>query len=75
MKKRFTEEQIIRILKADEGGRSAKELLSDNGPEFTSNPMKLWTYEKQIVQTFIEPGIPIQNTTIKSFNGNLEMNV
>ena len=26
MKKRFTEEQIIRILKAHEGGRSAKEL-------------------------------------------------
>lgn len=31
MKKRFTEEQIIRILKAHEGGRSAKELCREAG--------------------------------------------
>lgn len=48
-----------------------KELLSDNGSEFTSNAMNIWTYDKQIVQTFIDPGKPIQNGTIKSFNGKL----
>ena len=48
-----------------------KELLSDNGLEFTSNAMNVWTYEKQIVQTFIDPGKPIQNATIESFNGKL----
>lgn len=48
-----------------------KELLSDNGSEYTSNMMKVWTYEKQISQTFIDPGKPIQNATIESFNGKL----
>lgn len=46
-----------------------KELVSDNGSEFTSNAMTIWDYERQIVQTFIEPGKPIQNATIESFNG------
>ena len=46
-----------------------KELLSDNGSEFTSKAMTIWDYERQIVQTFIEPGKPIQNATIESFNG------
>lgn len=31
MKKRFTEEQIIRILKAQEGGRSASEVCREAG--------------------------------------------
>lgn len=48
-----------------------KELLSDNRPVFTSNAMNIWAYEKQIVQTFIDPGKPIQNATIESFNGKL----
>ncbi len=48
-----------------------KELLSENGPEFTSNAMSIWTYEKQIAQTFIDPGKPTKNATIESFNGKL----
>ena len=39
MKIRFTEEQIIKILKEHEGGKKAadKKILTDNGSEFTSN--------------------------------------
>lgn len=48
-----------------------KEILSDNGPYFTSNAINIWTYGKQIVQTFIDPGKPIQKATIESFNGKL----
>lgn len=48
-----------------------KEILSDNGPEFTSNAMNNWTYDKQIMQVFIDPGKPIQNAYIESFNGRL----
>ncbi len=48
-----------------------KEILSDNGPEFTSNALNAWTHEKQIVQTFIDPGKPVQNAYIESFNGKL----
>jgi len=31
--------------------------------------MTIWAYERQIVQTFIEPGKSIQNATIVSFKG------
>lgn len=49
-----------------------EEILSDNGPDpSASNAMTVWTYEKQIAQIFIDPGKPIQNATIESFNGKL----
>lgn len=46
-----------------------EELLTDNGPEFTSNALSEWTYDKKIKHLFIEPGKPIQNAYIESFNG------
>lgn len=46
-----------------------KEVLTDNGPEFTSVAMGEWSYEKGINHLFIEPGKPIQNAYIESFNG------
>jgi len=48
-----------------------KELLSDNGSEFTSKAMNTWTYEEQIVQTFIDSGKPVQNAFIESCNGRV----
>lgn len=48
-----------------------KEILSDNGPEFTSNAMNAWAYEKHIDHIFIDPGKPMQNGYIESFNGKL----
>ena len=48
-----------------------KEILSDNGPEFTSNALNAWAYEKQIGHVFIDPGKPMQNGFIESFNGIL----
>lgn len=48
-----------------------KEILTDNGSEFTSNAFTEWTYEKKIQQLFIEPGKPVQNAYIESFNGKL----
>ena len=48
-----------------------KEILSDNGSEFTSNAMNNWTYDKKIMQVFIDPGKPIQNAYIESFYGRL----
>ncbi len=46
-----------------------KEILSDNGPEFTSNALNAWAYEKHIEHVFIDPGKPMQNGFIESFNG------
>ena len=48
-----------------------KEILSDNGPEFTSNALNAWAYEKHIEHVFIDPGKPMQNSFIESFNGKL----
>ena len=48
-----------------------RQLLTDNGPEFTSNALSEWTYQKGIEHRFIDPGKPIQNAHIESFNGRL----
>jgi putative transposase len=45
------------------------EILTDNGPEFISHALSEWTYEKNIQHLFIEPGKPVQNAYIESFNG------
>ncbi len=52
-----------------------KEILSDNGPEFTSNALNAWAYEKHIEHVFIDPGKPMQNDFIESFKGNSGINV
>lgn len=46
-----------------------KEILTDNGPEFTSVALSEWSYDKNIQHLFIEPGKPVQNAYIESFNG------
>lgn len=50
-----------------------KEILSDNGPEFTSNAMSEWAYDHKVEQVFIDPGRPMQNGHCESFNGKLRM--
>lgn len=45
------------------------EILTDNGPEFTSNAMNAWVYDKNIEHVFTDPGCPTQNCYIESFNG------
>ncbi|MFC2172831.1 IS3 family transposase [Acidobacteriota bacterium] len=44
-------------------------LLSDNGPEFRSRYLDEWAWSRGIRQEFIEPGKPIQNGFVESFNG------
>lgn len=41
----------------------------DNGPEFTSHHFLNWREERQIRLVFIEPGRPMQNGLVESFNG------
>lgn len=48
-----------------------KEILTDNGPEFTSNAMNIWAYDRKVEHIFIDPGKPMQNGFIESFNGKL----
>ena len=44
-------------------------LISDNGPEFTSRAMFEWAMARGVELRFIEPGKPMQNGFIESFNG------
>jgi putative transposase len=46
-------------------------IQSDNGCEFTSRVMDHWAYEHGVKLQFIEPGKPIQNAFIESFNSRL----
>jgi putative transposase len=46
-------------------------LLSDNGPEFTGKALDQWAYDNGVQLQFIEPGKPMQNPYVESFNGKL----
>lgn len=46
-------------------------LVSDNGPEFTSGVFRRWVDEQGIDLHYIDPGRPMQNPFIESFNGTL----
>lgn len=42
---------------------------TDNGPEFTSRAFMGWAHKHRIRHILIEPGRPMQNGYIESFNG------
>jgi putative transposase len=44
-------------------------VVVDNGPEFAGQVLDAWAYQQGIQLHFIEPGKPIQNAYIESFNG------
>jgi putative transposase len=44
-------------------------IVCDNGPEFTSRWLTLWSTQNGIVLDYIEPGKPYQNAFVESFNG------
>jgi putative transposase len=46
-----------------------KAIRTDNGPEFTSRAFIAWTQYHGIEHILIEPGRPMQNGYIESFNG------
>jgi putative transposase len=44
-------------------------IIIDNGPEFISNALDAWAYQRGVKLTFICPGKPVENAYIESFNG------
>jgi putative transposase len=44
-------------------------IIVDNGAEFTSRAMDQWAFTNGVELKFIQPGKPIQNAFIESFNG------
>jgi len=41
----------------------------DNGPKFTGRALDEWAHRGGVRLHFIEPGKPVQNCFIESFNG------
>lgn len=52
----------------DSLGQLPKGLRCDNGPEMSSKEFLDWAYRRGIEVEYIEPGKPIQNAYIESFN-------
>jgi putative transposase len=44
-------------------------IVCDNGPEFASTTLDRWAYEHGVRLAFIQPGKPVQNPYVESFNG------
>ena len=44
-------------------------LVMDNGPELTSKALDAWAYRNGVDLRFIQPGKPVQNCYVESFNG------
>ena len=66
----FGTERVIRVLEQlhDEGGLP-RCIVLDNDARFTSCRFMDWAREAGVTLHFIEPGKPIQNAFIESFNG------
>jgi putative transposase len=43
----------------------------DNGPEFAGQAVDLWAYQQGVKLHFSEPGKPVPNVFIESFNGKI----
>jgi putative transposase len=59
--------QVLERLAATAGLPRA--LLTDNGPEFAGTALDQWAHERGVRLTFIQPGRPVQNAFVESFNG------
>ncbi len=65
-------QRVTRILEAVIERRGAPESIRcDNGPEFTSRRFVAWCAERKIQLIHIQPGKPMQNGHVESFNGRL----
>lgn len=63
-------ERIVRVLDrvaAERGYPQA--IVCDNGPEFRGEALDQWAHRHHVQLAFIEPGKPVQNAFIESFNG------
>jgi len=46
-------------------------IVLDNGPEFRGRALAAWSEERRVRLEFIQPGKPVQNAYVESFNGRL----
>jgi putative transposase len=65
-------QRVVRVLERLRERRGLPHTIQvDNGPEFTSRALDEWAFVNQVKLHFIEPGKPVQNAVIESFNGKM----
>jgi putative transposase len=63
-------ERVIEVPERLRVTRGLPETITvDNGPEFTSHALDRWAYARGVKLVFIDPGKPVQNAFVESFNG------
>lgn len=64
-------ERVVEVLDqlGRERGGLPQAIVMDNGPEFISRKLDEWAYAKGVKLIHIQPGKPVQNAFIESFNG------
>lgn len=63
-------QRVVRVLERLRFIRGVpKELITDNGPEFTCKELDAWAARHGVALRFIRPGKPVENAFIESFNG------
>jgi len=68
----FSSRRVTRVL--DEvivQRKRPKRLLMDNGSELTSRHFLSWGTDCKLELAYIQPGKPVQNVHVESFNGKL----
>ncbi len=62
--------RVIRVLEQLAETRGLpRQIIVDNGPEFTSRALDAWAYKRRGGLHFLRPGQPVDNAFIESFNG------
>lgn len=63
-------ERVTRVLdRISLGRRLPRQIVVDNGPEFTSTAFLRWAQDRGVEIHFIDKGKPTQNAFVESFNG------
>jgi putative transposase len=67
-----TGERVVEHMRRLVARRGAPEsITTDNGSEFSGKAMDAWAHQAGVKLDFIQPGRPVQNGYIESFNGRL----
>src|SRR5271167_5230008 len=62
--------RVVRVLEELKHSRGLpRQIRSDNGPEFVSRAVDQWAYEQGLQWHTIQPGRPMENGYVESFNG------
>jgi putative transposase len=61
---------VTRVLDQVKAKRGLPKVIrTDNGPEFAGRTMQAWAAKNGVELRFIQPGKPVQNAYVESFNG------